>query len=554
MASLSTKNKLKGLAIYFVVLIISLLLFINILLIKQNNDVLELNRILLAETEQVKLYTLDIIRNGHQLDMGLRGLALLDNKHNQDVFDYSFFHKDEIFDSLKIILERQNFPMNELKKMLDTTNAYFSLSRQMRQLITEQKREEFIRLLKEDRGYNAWLTYRDFSGMLTEFENKIAADAQAQHKQALQKAFFLQIILFLIAVPTLAYTAYFSTRALSISDKLRITEKDKNELLKKQKNELERMVQERTHEIISQSEEISAQNEEMIARNEQLLNQQNKIENQHKELSEQNHKLKEAHRIIENQNKVILQKNEELVAEVNHQTQDLRETNAELIEQNSRLEQFTFIISHNLRAPMARLVGLSSLLNLSKEEKEKTNIIDLMVRSTSELDNVIKDLSLILGIQKLSTQVYSEIQLSALVDKTVKMLEQDIQETQAEVTAELTVDTIYSLPQYVESILYNLISNAIKYRHPGEKPLIKVKSEIIDNRVVLRISDKGLGIDVDKHRNNLFNLYKRFHFHVEGKGLGLYLVKTQIESLGGTISVESEVGQGTTFIVSIPLT
>ncbi|HEY5825989.1 MAG TPA: ATP-binding protein, partial [Cyclobacteriaceae bacterium] len=308
------------------------------------------------------------------------------------------------------------------------------------------------------------------------------------------------------------------------------------------------------HEILVQNEEIKAQNEEMSARNEQLINQQNEIEKQHKELSDQNIRLKEAHRTIESQNKVIRQKNEELVAEVNHQTQDLRETNSELIEQNSRLEQFTFIISHNLRAPMARLVGLSSLLNLSKEEEEKTNIIDLMVRSTSELDNVIKDLSLILGIQKLSTQVYSEIKLSELVHKTVKMLEQDIEETQAEVTTELAIDTIYSLPQYIESILYNLISNAIKYRHPGEKPVVKIKSEIKDNRVVLRVSDKGLGIDVDKHRNNLFNLYKRFHFHVEGKGLGLYLVKTQIESLGGAISVESEVGQGTTFIVSIPLT
>src|SRR5690242_114940 len=113
MLSISRKTKFKSFAIYFVALIISTLLLINILLIKSNNDVLERNRVLLEETERVKLYTLDIVRNGHQLDMGLRGLAILDNQHNQDVFDNSFYHKDEIFDSLKVILEKQHFPMVE---------------------------------------------------------------------------------------------------------------------------------------------------------------------------------------------------------------------------------------------------------------------------------------------------------------------------------------------------------------------------------------------------------------------------------------------------------
>src|SRR6478735_9124136 len=126
MASIPIKTKFKRFAIYFVALIISVLLLINILLIKSNNDVLERNRILLEETERVKLHTLDIVRNGHQLDMSLRGLAILDNQRNQDVFDNSFYHKDEIFDSLKIILRKQGFPMSEFQKMLDTSNVYFS--------------------------------------------------------------------------------------------------------------------------------------------------------------------------------------------------------------------------------------------------------------------------------------------------------------------------------------------------------------------------------------------------------------------------------------------
>ena len=89
--------------------------------------------------------------------------------------------------------------------------------------------------------------------------------------------------------------------------------------------------------------------------------------------------------------------------EVERQTYDLKQTNLELIEQNNRLEQFAFIISHNLRAPLARLVGLSTILDFAKDEKEATDIVQLIVKSTHDLDHVIKDLTLILGIQKMNT-------------------------------------------------------------------------------------------------------------------------------------------------------
>jgi signal transduction histidine kinase len=103
----------------------------------------------------------------------------------------------------------------------------------------------------------------------------------------------------------------------------------------------------------------------------------------------------------------------------------------------------------------------------------------------------------------------------------------------------------------MESVFYNLISNAIKYRHPDRQPSISVQSNLKDEYVQIDVADNGLGIDLKTHKDNLFSLYKRFHFHVEGKGLGLYLVKTQLGALGAKIEVKSTDGVGTVFSLFI---
>lgn len=511
--------------IYTVTLIISLLLLVNVLLINQNNKNIEKNKRLLEEAEKVKVNTLDIIRNIHQLDMGLRGIALIGAQNQVRVFYEALDHKKILFDSLSRVLNRQGFPMEKFNDMKDSVNLYIDFSLQLKDLIDQNKRDEFLSLLKEDRGEQAWLAFKKYSDEVTAFEDHISSQAQISYQKALQNSFVLQLILFLLAVPTLGYMAYYTTQSMKISEKLAATELEKNELLAKQKERLELMVQERT----------------------------NKISTQHNELADQNLQLKEAYRIIEEQNKTIQHKNDELAAEVLNQTQDLRKTNSELIEQNGRLEQFAYIISHNLRAPLTRLVGLASLLNMTPDEKEKKEILELIVKSTAELDNVIKDLTLILDIQKLTTKVYSEIILKDLFHKVKTMMEHEIAETSTSISVNFQSEKIYSLPQYIESIFYNLINNAIKYRHPDKEPIITIKSYLDEQNIIIEFTDNGLGMDTEKNKQHLFSLYKRFHFHVEGKGLGLYLVKTQIESLGGTINVKSQLNQGTTFIISIPV-
>jgi signal transduction histidine kinase len=133
-------------------------------------------------------------------------------------------------------------------------------------------------------------------------------------------------------------------------------------------------------------------------------------------------------------------------------------------------------------------------------------------------------------------------------------LQKEIDETNADIMADFSaIEMIHSVKPYIDSILMNLVSNAIKYRHPKRKPIITISTEQYKNYVCLSVQDNGLGIDLMKHKDKLFRLYSRFHSHVEGKGMGLYLVKTQVEALGGKVEVTSEVNHGITFKIFLQM-
>lgn len=535
--------KLKGYFLFAVVFLIGLLLVGDIYLTYQNASIIKHNKKIHEETEATKVNTLHILRDLNLMDLGLRGYALVDNPQIAAAMDSALNYTNRAFNALEATLLSQGYEMSRFYSFRDSVEAYYKLVAEMRHYLETGQREKFLEILAEDRGFKVWQQYQHLSRDIYAFEDEISISAKKKYDEAVRNIYMVQILLFVLAMPTLLYTAYYTNRTLKISDRLRKVEEEKNKILADQNQALELMVQERTNEIL-------AQNEEIAAHNEQLLAQQHEIENQQKILAEQNEQLREAHKIIEAQSNLIKTKNEALTIEVDRQTQDLKKTNLELAEQNNRLEQFAYIISHNLRAPMARLVGLAAVLDLAKNEAEKSDIIRLMIKTTGEFDKVIQDLSQILSIKNLSTHVLNEIPLDEPVNKASLMLDPEIKETKTKIIRDFrSAQVIYSLPQYIESIFYNLISNAIKYRHPERTPVIKINSRSENEFFRIEISDNGLGIDLEKHKNNLFSLYKRFHFHVEGKGLGLYLVKTQIDALGGKIEVKSKIDEGTTFIL-----
>jgi signal transduction histidine kinase len=547
---MKVKNWFKGYILASVVILIGILLLVNIFLIYQNGIIIERNKNLQEEAERIKVNTIDITRNLHLADMAVRSYALVNKYRFFYTVDSAATESIQIFKRLEKPLLRQKFPMEEFYDLRDSVKSYYNIIIAMRKQIINHQMDSFLIMLNNDPGYPVWLAHQQFSSHVTVFENDISQDARHKYSTALRNSYLLQVILFLITLPTLAYSAYYAGRALKISEQLRKSEEVNNEILSRQNVRLEEMVKERTQDVLAQNEEIISQHEEMLLTNEQLVLQQEEIEKQRNVLADQNSKLINANKIIEDQNDIIHQKNAELIQEVERQTQDLKTTNLELIEQNNRLEQFAYIISHNLRSPLARIKGLSDIFEYAKNQDEIADIIKMMASSTRDLDHVIKDLAYILEIQKLNTQVLSAINLTDVVAKTIRVLKQEIEETKTKVNIDFNNETIImSLPQYVESIFYNLLSNAIKYRHTKRTPEITISTRKSDNYLVIDITDNGLGIDLEKYKEKLFSLYKRFHFHVEGKGMGLYLVKTQIGALGGKIEVTSQVNTGSRFSI-----
>lgn len=293
----------------------------------------------------------------------------------------------------------------------------------------------------------------------------------------------------------------------------------------------------------------------LAVKNSDLQQKQYEIEAQHEELlqhqeemTSNSEKLAEAYSVITKQQAVMEKYNTRLEAIVTRKSQELKRTNEELIKHNNELIQFSYTVSHNLRGPVARLLGLARLFKVSDEGEEKRQLQDLIFRSTEELDEILKDLSLIIDIRNDLYRVREKVYLREEWMKAETFLAENIK-TEFDFDIDFSeAPFVFGVRPMVQSIFYNLLSNAIKYQNPEKSLKVSVRSYSLSSlKTVVEIRDNGLGIDLKNQEKDVFKLYKRFHSHVAGKGLGLYLVKIQVEALGGKISLESEPGKGTVF-------
>ncbi len=343
------------------------------------------------------------------------------------------------------------------------------------------------------------------------------------------------------AVESILFSFAFADRLRILRASKKRMEEEQLDLIQNQNNRLEQLVQKRTEEIAMQNNEITAQNEELAQTQEEIAAQRDM-------LLRQNKKLKKAQSLIRKYN-------QNLETEVYNRTEDLQKANDTLIKYNLQLEQFAFITAHNLRSPVARIQGLGNLLelpNLNTEESHR--VMRDLVTTAQKLDEVIKDLSFILETNNAAEPTLTQVVLEDEMNKVTYLLDDEILQSGASVSTDFSLaPTAQSQSVYIHNILYNLVSNAIKYRHPDRQAQIRIRSSKKDGFFCLMVQDNGLGIDLENYGTQLFNLYKRFHFHVNGKGMGLYLVKTQVTALGGRLEVESTVGKGTTFYVYLPV-
>jgi PAS domain S-box-containing protein len=228
---------------------------------------------------------------------------------------------------------------------------------------------------------------------------------------------------------------------------------------------------------------------------------------------------------------------------------------ADLIQHNSDLKQFTYIVSHNLRAPVANIIGLAEILKDEDLDNDtRYQIVDKVCSSIKNIDTVINDLNQILQARELMNERKEMVHFGGLIEAIKANVYTTLPNNY--VTFEYSFEEVtglFTIRSYMYSILYNLVSNSIKYRRPGVPPIISIKTFKRDDKLEIRFKDNGKGIDLEKNRQHLFGLYRRFDTSTEGKGMGLFMVKTQVEALGGTIQIESAVNQGTEFIIQLTI-
>ncbi len=234
--------------------------------------------------------------------------------------------------------------------------------------------------------------------------------------------------------------------------------------------------------------------------------------------------------------------------------QQVESINKELLATNADLDNFVYSASHDLKAPIFNIEGLVQELeqHLPREVAASEEVQQLSTYIQSSIDRfkrVVADLTQVTRIQREQGEDVTSVNLQDLVAEVSMDFKPIIAESGATIVTDLApANAIQFSAKNLRSVVYNLISNALKYRHPDRKPYITISSESTPEFVVLVVRDNGLGLnpaDVQK----IFSMFKRLHDHVEGSGIGLYIVKKIIENAGGKIEVESSLGEGTTFRV-----
>lgn len=219
----------------------------------------------------------------------------------------------------------------------------------------------------------------------------------------------------------------------------------------------------------------------------------------------------------------------------------------ELTQNNKDLKQFSYITSHNLRAPLSNLTGLLHLIDDSTIiDDELIEIINGFKISTLLLNETINDLAKVITIKDNTQLENEELQLNEVFKNCLTQLKIQIENIKPKINIDYTdIVSIKANKSYLESIIINLFTNSLKYRSKNKPLVIDITIIKTNDIITIQFKDNGIGIDLERHKDKIFGLYQRFHDYPDSKGLGLFLVKSQIETMGGSISIDSEVGLGT---------
>jgi two-component system, chemotaxis family, sensor kinase Cph1 len=236
---------------------------------------------------------------------------------------------------------------------------------------------------------------------------------------------------------------------------------------------------------------------------------------------------------------------------ISDRTLELTISNQNLTKLNKDIDNFVYAASHDLKSPVNNLEGLLAMLNeLQGKDNEAKEIISRMDFCVNRMKKTIIGLTDIIKVEKSVFEDIENNNIKEIIEEVVKENESLFTKANAEIIYQLEVETIWYTRIGLKSILYNLIINAVKYRSSTRNPVITIITTKKSKQVLLKVVDNGIGIDLPKYGAKLFGLFKRFHDHVEGSGLGLYMIKRMIEDRGGRIDVSSIPEEGSTFTVT----
>lgn len=256
--------------------------------------------------------------------------------------------------------------------------------------------------------------------------------------------------------------------------------------------------------------------------------------------------------IIENDKAVSLRGIMIDITKTKDAEKDLKNSFDMVTEQNKRLLNFSYIVSHNLRSHTSNIASIMTLIESSESEDEKNEMIQLLKSVSNSLNETMLHLNEVINIRTNIGLVSKSLNLKQYIDTAQNVLTEQIVLNDVSITTSIPNDiTVNYNPAYLESILYNIISNSIRYRHPVRKPVILIEWIAENDMNVLQISDNGSGIDLVKNADKIFGMYKTFSNNSDSKGIGLFITKNQIDAMGGNITVESEPNIGTTFKIYI---
>lgn len=227
---------------------------------------------------------------------------------------------------------------------------------------------------------------------------------------------------------------------------------------------------------------------------------------------------------------------------------ELKQKIKQYSEHNSRLINFSHIVSHNLNTHSGNIKLLLDMIDTEENPQIKKEYLHHLRTVSNDLNETIADLSQIVTIQNNLNVIKEPLDLNSFLEKNSTLINNYGFENKITIINKVPKGSIINFnPAYLASVLLNFSTNAVKYAHPNRFPILTFEFFLENQKKVLTITDNGLGIDLEKHGNLLFGMYKTFHKHKNANGIGLYITKKQIESMNGLITVESKVGEGTTF-------